>query len=118
MGVLSPQRNEASKKSPTAAIFLSILPGGGQFYTENYLKGAIFALTQTTLLGFTVHEHLQAERAKRDKDWENYEYHSDKRYDLLWWDGIVWTLGMADAYISAHFYKFKEQSRIEIGLRF
>ncbi|MDI6841118.1 MAG: hypothetical protein QMD71_09805 [bacterium] len=106
------------KRSPSTAILLSIFPGGGQFYTENYIKGAVFATIETTLLGFTVYAHIKAENAKRDKDWQSYEYHSNRRYNLLWWDGIVWALCTADAYISAHFYGFERKGKLEVGFRF
>lgn len=90
-----------NKKSPIIATALSVLPGGGQFYTENYLKGALFAAVQTSLLVLTIKEN-----------------NPDKRYDLLWWDVIAWALSMGDAYISAHFYKFKKQNKIGIEIGF
>lgn len=91
----------SNKKSPITAAALSVLPGGGQFYTENYLKGAFFAVIQTSLLILTIKEN-----------------NPDKRYNLLWWDALAWTLSMADAYVSAHFYKFKEESKIGIQIGF
>ena len=91
----------SSKKSPITATVLSVLPGGGQFYTKNYLKGALFAVIQTSLLVLTIREN-----------------NPDKRYNLLWWDALAWTLSMADAYVSAHFYKFKEQNKIGIEIGF
>lgn len=91
----------SNKKSPILATALSVLPGGGQFYTKNYLKGAIFATIQTSLLVLTIKEN-----------------DPNKRYDLFWWDALAWTLSMADAYVSAHFYKFKEESKIGIQIGF
>ncbi|MEO0117029.1 MAG: DUF5683 domain-containing protein, partial [candidate division WOR-3 bacterium] len=41
--------------SPTRAIIFSALfPGGGQIYTENYLKGMIFAGAEGLLLYWTI----------------------------------------------------------------
>lgn len=116
--LLLTNQDSLPKKNPALAMLLSTLPGGGQFYTEHYFKGGIFFLAQGILGGMTIYEHLQAEKAKKDMDWEAYEYHSDKRYTLLWWDFFTWSFVMGDAYVSAHFYKFKEQGKIEIGLRF
>ncbi|MCK4353486.1 hypothetical protein KAW65_08790 [candidate division WOR-3 bacterium] len=112
------ERYKPPKKSPLIAACLSILPGGGQFYTENYLKGAAFFVLQSTLLGFTIFEHIKAKNAKSQENWIDYEEHSEKRSDFLWWDFLVWSFSIGDAYVSAHFYKFKEQGKIEIGFKF
>ncbi len=121
-----------TKKSPTWAMISSaLLPGGGQFYTENYKKGLLFALAQGTLSGMTLYEHIQtgeAERAlvdhikvygdslppaeipRRISLQGQYDHHFDRRRTLLFIDVGVWILAVADAYISAHFYKFDELS--------
>lgn len=110
--------NSPGEKSPTKALLLSILPGGGQFYTENYIKGAIFSALQTGLAIATVREDILMRRAQREGNKLYYDYHLSRRYDLLWWDGAIWALSMTDAYVSAHFYKFNEDIGIEIGFRF
>ena len=106
------------EKSPRKALLLSILPGGGQFYTQNYLKGAVFCAVQTTLAGATIYEYILANRAKKEGDDFSYKYFSDWLKNFYWMNGIVWTISMADAYVSAHFYKFKQQGTLEIGFRF
>ena len=106
------------EKSPTWAMISSaLLPGGGQFYTENYLKGLFFALTQGTLSGMTLYEHIKTREGWRRfeqsgllEDYDNYSRHFDRRRNLLFIDTGVWILAVADAYISAHFYKFDELS--------
>jgi len=88
------------EKSPNKAILFSALfPGGGQFYTENYIKGTIFLLGEGTLIYFTLKE--------KDKE---------KKSNLIWWTAAVHILNIADAYVSAHLYKFKENKRISLIL--
>lgn len=124
----------AQGKSPFVATGLSVLPGGGQFYTDNRIKGIVFSALQSTFAFFTIAEHIKTENAykkykeTRDmEDYAEYEKHFKKRYTLLWWDAGIWTLSMSDAYVSAHFYKFKEagspgrgspKGEIKVGFRF
>lgn len=104
-------------KSPRVALFLSILPGGGHFYTENYIKGSIFCLTQSVVGFYTIKEHILAQKAKKENNQNEYEYHSRNRYNGLWLCSFVWFLSMGDAYVSAHFYGFDKQTKLEIGYR-
>lgn len=86
------------EKSPVKAIILSTLfPGGGQIYTENYLKGIIFTSGEGLLLYFTIKE--------KEKE---------KRNNLLWWTAVFHLFNIADAYVSAHLYKFEENKRISL----
>lgn len=106
------------EKNPNFALMFSILPGGGQFYTQNYLKAGAFCLLQSAALGMTIYYWVQTERAKARGDLWEADWYSNQRYNWFWIDGFVWSLSMMDAYISAHFYKFKEQAKLEIGFRF
>ncbi len=101
------------KKDPTVALLLSTLPGGGQFYTGNYIKGVVFGAAQAYFGGGTIYLHFKAEEAKKEGS-INYDWYSERRYDFFWWDALVWGLSMVDAYVSAHFYKFKEQGSIKL----
>jgi len=107
-------------KSPTKAVLLSLLPGGGQFYNEKYIKGIIFATAQTLCLGFTVREHIYAMDAESEGRGNDYNYHIAKRYDWLWLSCGVWVLSIGDAYLDAHFYNFYEDVgvELEVGFRF
>lgn len=105
------------KKKPGMALFLSLLPGGGQFYTDNYLKGIIIGGVQLYFGGGTIYLHLKAEEAKREKyeSWKwYYDWYSNQRNNFLWWDALVWVVSMSDAYVSAHFYKFREQGKLKL----
>ncbi|MFA5032336.1 MAG: hypothetical protein WC614_04875 [bacterium] len=112
---------QIGKKNPNTALLLSILPGGGQFYTHNYLKGTAFALLQGAAAGATIYFWAKENKAKEENNSPDAEYYYSKMYNYLWIDGFVWGLSMMDAYVSAHFYKFRDQSAasgLEIGFRF
>ncbi|MDD5528524.1 MAG: hypothetical protein PHX21_00675 [bacterium] len=109
------------KKNPNTALLLSLLPGGGQFYTHNYLKGSAFALLQSAAAGATIYFWIKENKAKEKNNSPDADYYYSQMYNCLWIDGFVWGFSMMDAYVSAHFYKFRDQSNqggIEIGLRF
>ena len=115
---LDKKESKSIKKSPTWAMISSaLLPGGGQFYTEHYKKGLLFALAQGTLAGMTLYQHIKTEEnwdrfeSSGDvNDFNVYSDHYDKRRTLLFIDAGVWILSIADAYISAHFYEFERFS--------
>lgn len=104
-------------KSPGKAMLLStILPGAGQFYTENYLKGAIITLTWGTLGCFSIREHHKATDALTISDTNTYIEHRDRRNNFLWWTAAVWVFSIADAYVASNMYKFKEQETFSYNL--
>lgn len=108
------------EKSPTKAMLLSILPGGGQFYNEEYVRGVLFAAAQVTCVAFIVREHICAMDAKNDGRDDDYDYHLARRYDWFWWSLGVWAVSMGDAYIGAHLYNFDEDVgiKLELGYNF
>ena len=111
------EKNPAAvpKRSPALAVALSAaLPGGGQFYTGNYLKAGAFA----GALGYIGLRYLKEDRAAKSAetpyDWWN---HDAYRRDYKWWFIGVWLVSMADAYVDAHLYKFDEQSEPDLSLK-
>ncbi len=100
-------------KSPGKAMLLSaLLPGAGQFYTENYAKGAIITVVWGTLGCWTIRQHLRAQDALAVNDTNRYIEYRDRRNNFLWWTAAVWVFSIADAYVSSHMYKFKEQETL------
>jgi len=93
------------KSSSLATLLSAAIPGGGQFYTENYWKGILIAGTEGTLAYFAIKDHLSYE------DTHNTRYR-DRRNNLFWWLATAKVLSMADAYVSANMYKFKEQMKL------
>ena len=52
--------SDEMKKHPGWAIIATVvLPGGGQFYAENYGRGIFFSTLQISLLTLTVYEKVQ-----------------------------------------------------------
>ena len=95
-------------KSPGLAMLLSaIIPGGGQFYTTNYLKGILFVGTEVTLSYFAIKDHLDYQET-------NNLAIKNRRNNLLWWIATVKLLSVADAYVSANMYKFKDMMKLTV----
>ncbi len=102
-------------KSPGRAMLLStLLPGAGQYYTENYLKGALMTTAWGTLGFLSIREHFIAQDALAQNNKTRYVKHRDQRNLWLWWTAAVWVFSIADAYVSSHMYKFKEQETLSI----
>lgn len=93
-------------KSSQKAMFLStLLPGGGQFYTENYLKGIFIAGVEGTLTFYALKNHIDYKRTG------NFDLRN-RATNLLWWLALVKIFSVADAYVSANMFKFKEQQKL------
>jgi hypothetical protein len=115
---------EEQRKSPFLAVVASAaLPGGGQFYCENYVRGAVFCCAQTALTAMTLYEHVLTEEALRryrasgdEEDYDEYSRRFDRRNDLLWWDAGILLLSAADAFVDAHMHGFGKKGAVKVGL--
>lgn len=115
---------EGPGKSPVLAIVAStVIPGGGQFYCENYLRGTLFCCAQATLTAMTLYEHVLTEEALRrynmtgdDQDYADYSHHFDRRRNLLWWDAGILVFSAADAFVNAHLYDFGKRGGVKVGM--
>ena len=108
-----PKNQNKFYKSPgRAMLFSTILPGAGQYYTENYLKGALMTAAWGALGYLAIHENLQASDALSRNDQNSYIEHRDQRNLWLWWTAAVWVFSIADAYVSSNMYKFKQQETL------
>ncbi len=107
------------KKSPTGALLRSaLLPGWGQFYNREPLKGVILGTVELGLLAWLVREHIVAEDARQDylvsgdpADESRYETHRQRRIDLIWYTSAAWLYGMFDAYVDAYLFSFEGENR-------
>ena len=95
-----------------AVSFSAVFPGGGQLYTQNYLKAAGFA-GALSYLGYKWYKY--------DKDyWKasgpEIDYLYEKRRKYMLWTIGVWMGSLADAYVSAHLYKFNQNAEPRITL--
>jgi hypothetical protein len=96
-------------KSPPKAMVLSLLiPGAGQYYCEEYLKGTMLLAAEGTLGYYLYKAH---EDYKKTQDNEKLK----RRDNFLWWLITVKAISLADAYISAQMYKFNEQMRLTLS---
>lgn len=114
---------------PLAALALSaVFPGGGQLYTQKYLRAAAFAGT----IGFFGYRFYREDRAMvREVDLasasadsaefeahrQSYYRHSDDRRSAMWWGIGIWLFSLADAYVDAHLFKFDERAEPSVTLR-
>jgi hypothetical protein len=127
--VIQPQTG-ALKKSSTAAVFLSMgLPGAGQFYTHQYIKGAA-AIVAEAALGLSIsfnndRMHMwqrSADNSQKELDQtppgarhevllvqvndlrSNERFYRNQRNRLIWWLAGTVMLSMGDAYVDAQLY--------------
>jgi len=98
-------------RSPTAALLRSAaLPGWGQFYNDEPLKGVVYGAVELGLLGWLIYENSAAEDARQSGDTAAYQVHRQRRLDLIWYTSASWLLGMLDAYVDAHLYSFQTEN--------
>lgn len=114
----------AQDKSPPHALLSSLtIPGGGQFYCENDLKGVAFFVAQTFFLAASVLEHQAAEDYYVSyldhgdpADYDRYVSHANRRTDYLWFGAACYALSAADAYVGAHFFRFEAEGNMKLAL--
>ncbi len=107
-----------AEKSAKVAITLSLfIPGGGQFYTKNYIKGGIFGATQSFLIYQTYNAIISVREAEATPDIPDSILVARKssRDTYLWWDAVVWFLTAADAYVDAKMYNFNSNTVLIIS---
>ncbi len=89
----------AGKKSAGKAMLLCLLPGGGQFYTERYLPGALIGAGEITLGYFAYKNHIEQKYGDRNS--------------FLWWELFLFGYSLADAYVGAKMYGFDIETNID-----
>ncbi len=107
-----------SKSAKTAMLLTTIIPGGGQFYTERYFKGIIIGGVQSYLIYREVQTQLKINELQRETNLsaEQQSLLDDKleeRRDLGWWIALAWTIGILDAYVDAKLYGFESELTID-----
>jgi hypothetical protein len=110
------QGDELKRHPGWAIIATAVIPGGGQFYAENYARGFFFGTLQMALLSMTAYEKVQEMDYKRLYDengeketWDQYNKHKSRVRNLMWWDVGIWFFACADAFADAHFFEFEEE---------
>ncbi|MBN1542360.1 hypothetical protein JW992_09465 [candidate division KSB1 bacterium] len=104
----------AITKSPSGAMMRSlVLPGGGQFYNDKWLKGLAIAAAE---IGCIANAVVQNQYAVREEIPYYREIYRDRRNLSFWWLAGIILYSMADAYVDAHLYNFDESESIAFNL--
>lgn len=106
-------QQDTTLKKPHRSALLSVslsavIPGGGQLYTQNYLKAAGFAGALVYLGNNWYTADKQYMSTAIGSAEEDFYYERRRKY-MLWTIG-VWLGSLADAYVSAHLYKFNQNA--------
>ena len=123
------QAVEYTKQPYRAMLYSAVLPGGGQLYNEAYLKTALVAGLQAYLISLAVsdagkvsdYKDLMQEHLSDPTLYQQYKTRRDAFQEELrsdyWWIGTVLVLSVADAFVDAHLYNFKQEKQ-KVLLRF
>jgi hypothetical protein len=108
---LSAQLNEVDStliKNPRQAFLFSLVPGGGQFYNQKYIKGSLVMGLETLAL------YSWLENSKIYKNYNSEEYalrqnrYLEKRNKYAWWVIFLYFYSMIDAMVDAHLSPFDD----------
>jgi hypothetical protein len=107
-----------SKSAKTAMLLTAIVPGGGQFYTQRYIKGIIIGGTQSYLIYKEVQTQMDLNKINQTANpspelQQEKEDLLDQRRQTAWWMALVWTIGILDAYVDAQLYGFESDVTID-----
>jgi len=115
---------ESGKKPFKAAALSLVVPGGGQFYNESYLKAVLVASLECTLIGLTTYHYFKSEdyynkyrTTGNEKYYDKYLDYYYKRQNDLWWTGLTVFLSVIDAFVDAHLHNF-EGKKNDIRIKF
>ncbi|MCF7796491.1 MAG: hypothetical protein K9N11_07230 [Lentisphaeria bacterium] len=86
-------------RNPKTALYLSLIPGGGQLYNGQYLKALIFS-------GAFVYYTQRYQKAAKAYEESGLSSDHRTRNDQAWMMGLTWALGLIDAYVDAQLYNF------------
>ena len=101
------------RRNPGAALLRSaVLPGWGQFYNDEPLKGIFFGTLELGLLSWLIAEHFASEEARINNDDPAYQIHRQRRLDLIWYTSAAWLFGMLDAYVDAYLFSFSTENEV------
>ncbi len=106
-------------RNPTGALLRSAaVPGWGQFYNDEPIKGVAYGALQAGLLGWTLYENNRAGNARDmfletgDPSWDDARVlHRDRCRSLIWYTAGAWVASMLDAYVDAWLFGFDEENQ-------
>lgn len=101
------------KNSTEAMLYSSLLPGGGQFYNEKYIKSGIYLGAALSFTAGAIYEndrkHYYQDKMEAFPEYETfyrnkYEQHRDNRNLYLWLTAGTYFLNIVDAYVDAKLF--------------
>ena len=108
---LSAQINEVDStliKNSRQAFLFSLVPGGGQFYNQKYIKGSLVMGLET--LAF--YSWLENSKIYKNYDSDIYSLRKnrylEKRNKYAWWVIFLYFYSMIDAMVDAHLSPFDD----------
>ena len=108
---LNAQINEVDStliKNPRQAFLFSLVPGGGQFYNQKYIKGSLVMGLET--LAF--YSWLENSKIYKNYDSDIYSLRQnrylEKRNKYAWWVIFLYFYSMIDAMVDAHLSPFDD----------
>ncbi len=97
-------------KSPWGAVARSaMLPGWGQIYNEQYIKGVI-GVSAFAYFASRIYHYNQEYRKTG-----NTEYR-DRRVTNSWYLGLTYAVVMIDAYVDAYLFRFDDAMQMNLNL--
>lgn len=105
-------------KSVRTAMLLSLfLPGGGQFYNESYWKAGVIAAAEIGFAAFAARQELLL--LNLDTAWtraypDSAREYAYRRNALFFLTGVVIAYSVADAYVDANMFHFRESQRLTL----
>jgi hypothetical protein len=110
-----------------AMLYSAIIPGGGQLYNQAYLKTAAVIGLQAYLVNSALYNYDRKEHFRKlmngSGDGVDLYYKSRKDHYSAnlrsdsWWIGTVLALSVADAFVDAHLYNYKDEKN-KVRLKF
>ncbi|MEA3286679.1 MAG: DUF5683 domain-containing protein [Candidatus Marinimicrobia bacterium] len=94
--------DSSRQKSPSKALWYSIIPGAGQLYNQHPLKAILFS----GVFAYFTYEYLNAQEAYQ-VDPADKSLHRI-RNDKIWLMSLTWTMNILDAYVDAQLWDFEK----------
>lgn len=119
------ESSEVRLISPIGAVSRSVIPGWGQFYTHNKLKGIIVFLSVGVLgvggaqVDSTYRDYYNKYRDAVFADSGQADFYFDRSNQyyklsrfLLYTAAGIWAYSIMDSYVDAHIYNAQQQSKM------
>ena len=119
------ESSEVRLISPIGAVSRSVIPGWGQFYTHNKLKGIIVFLSVGILgvggvqVDTTYRDYYNKYRDAVFTDSSQADFYFDRSNQyyklsrfLLYTAAGIWAYSIIDSYVDAHIYNAQQQSKM------